>query len=178
MSCLAHDLAVSRRFLDWEDVDLIGQLVSRLRKGRVAVVDIGAGSGTTALSVLVVRSKGVTVYSVDEREEALWWTGKAIENAGFERCWKGILSESVEAAELPQIPEWLDLLLIDSSHEYEQTRAELAAWLPRLPSDGLLWLHDYSGGYPGVKRALDEVLGEQLVAEVAVRGLGWAGVRL
>jgi len=177
MSCPAHDLAVSRRFLDWEAVDLIGELVHRLRPGPVTVVDVGAGSGTTALAVLVARPKRVKVYSIDHSEEALSSTGQAMKNAGFQRRWKGILSDSVEAARLSEIPTVVDLLLLDSSHEYEATREELAVWVPRLRKGGLLWLHDYRGGYPGVKRALDELLADGLVVEFGVRGLGWAGVR-
>jgi predicted O-methyltransferase YrrM len=59
-----------------------------------------------------------------------------------------------------------ELLLIDSSHAYEHTLRELDLWVPKIPVDGLVLLHDTSifaqefdpTGEGGVRRALDEWL--------------------
>jgi predicted O-methyltransferase YrrM len=59
-----------------------------------------------------------------------------------------------------------ELVLIDSSHAYAHTLAELELWAPRLPLGGLLLLHDASvfataydpSGEGGVRRAIAEWL--------------------
>ncbi|MBW4550902.1 MAG: class I SAM-dependent methyltransferase [Aphanocapsa sp. GSE-SYN-MK-11-07L] len=52
----------------------------------------------------------------------------------------------------------LDFIFIDSSHEYEDTVAEIKAWLPRLKSGSLLCGHDYlHPDYPGVEQAANEL---------------------
>ncbi|MFO7534533.1 MAG: class I SAM-dependent methyltransferase [Kiritimatiellia bacterium] len=70
----------------------------------------------------------------------------------------------------------VDVLFIDTSHKYEHTKRELAAWMPRLSEGGLVMLHDTNmgqGAYTrldgstglgwdnqrGVIRALEEWLG-------------------
>ncbi len=59
-----------------------------------------------------------------------------------------------------------ELLLVDSSHAYAHTLAELDLWAPRLPVGGIVLLHDASAfattfdptGEGGVRRALAEWL--------------------
>ena len=70
------------------------------------------------------------------------------------------------------------MLLIDTSHEYEQTVAELEAWLPLVRLGAPVWLHDYRGPYPGVKRAVDEAVEAGLLRPHSTRGLGWGGWRM
>lgn len=172
MSCAAHELAVSRRFLEWEDVDLIRHLVSMIPEPAARVVDLGAGSGTTALSVFAERPTGVHVWTVDHHEEALMWSGKAVANIGRSADWTPILGKSVN---IPPLEDGgFDLLLLDTSHEYEDTIQELEIWLPRLRGEKLVWCHDYRG-YPGVTQAVDELVGLGVLKQIDVRGLGWAG---
>ena len=56
---------------------------------------------------------------------------------------------------LAALPPLIDLLFIDTSHAYEPTLAELAAYAPRLSPGGLIVLHD-SISQDGVRRALHE----------------------
>lgn len=171
MSCSAHELAVARRFLDWEDVDLIRELVGKLPVDRnIEVVDLGSGAGTTALAVLAERDSQLRITSIDHNAAAQNWAKKAVENVGKSNFLQFILANTVEAAQDFLLD--IDLLLIDSSHEYEDTKNELSAWVPKVRSGGFVWLHDYRGPYPGVKRAIDE---EKSLKEIGVRGLGWAG---
>lgn len=54
---------------------------------------------------------------------------------------------------LAALPEKIDLLFIDTSHEYQATLDEIAAYLPRLTPGGLIALHD-SISQDGVRRAI------------------------
>ena len=178
MSCAAHDLAVSRRFLDWADVDLIREIVGKLAdRPEINVVDLGVGSGTTAGAVFAERPAGLRVTSFDKDETNLHWSGVFITNIGHWQQWSGLLMDSVDGSQAFQ-DETVDLLMLDTSHEYEPTVRELAAWLPKVKPDGWIWCHDFRGGYPGVTRAIDEAIERAEIATYKVEGLGWSGKRL
>jgi predicted O-methyltransferase YrrM len=173
MSCPAHELAVSRRMLDWEDVDLIQSMVGSLGEDP-RIADLGAGSGTTAAAIYAVRPLA-RVVTVDIVEENLDWASLFLKNCNYSRDrWTALLSDSVEAAASFEDGE-LDMLMIDTSHEYEPTVRELVAWLPKLRKQGLVWLHDYRGVYPGVTRAVNEAIADGRLVQADVRGLGWGG---
>lgn len=97
--------------------------------------------------------------------------------------WEFIQSDDVAfAVEFPRwcaqrdLPPKADALFIDTSHRYEHTKSELAAWVPHLADDGVLILHDTNMGagtysrldgtvdlgwdnQRGVIRAIEEFLG-------------------
>ena len=171
MSCYAHALADSRQFLRREDVDLIVEMCEKLDPR--TIVDLGAGSGTTALAAFAgVSGQRVALTTVDAEESQLDWARAAVANAGRADQWQALLSDSADAS-VGFDDNSVDLLLIDTSHTYEQTSKELAAWLPKVRSGGGIWLHDYLGEYPGVGEALEEVVGQLTLYKV--QGLGWGG---
>ena len=55
--------------------------------------------------------------------------------------------------------ESLDFVFIDASHEYEDVKNDILAWLPKVKVGGILAGHDY-GWCVDVRRAVHEVLGE------------------
>ena len=58
----------------------------------------------------------------------------------------------------------LSLVFIDGSHTYEDVKADLLAWLPKVKSGGMLAGHDYGSTYHvGVYPAVGEVLGNDNV---------------
>lgn len=62
----------------------------------------------------------------------------------------------------------LDFVFLDASHEYEDVKKDILAWLPKLKPGGILAGHDYypNGEYfPGVKRAADELLDNLVLSE-------------
>lgn len=63
---------------------------------------------------------------------------------------------SLEAVELYRNGS-LDFVLIDGSHQYADVKADIEAWLPKMKIGGILAGDDY--GWPGVKRACDELFG-------------------
>jgi predicted O-methyltransferase YrrM len=173
MTCEAHALAASRGMLCSDDVDLIRLAVGRLPADQdVVVVDLGAGSGTTALSVFAERSERIRVWTVDHHADALNWAGLAVSNAGFLRLWSPLLLESANAVQLTAP---IDLLLIDADHTHPALRADFMAWRPQLRPGALIWCHDYTEDYPGVKQAIEELKAGGAVVELGRAGWGWLG---
>lgn len=69
--------------------------------------------------------------------------------------------DSLTAARL--FPErYFDLVFIDADHSYEAVKADIKAWLPLVKDGGLLTGHDYGGKKTGVKKAVDEIFGEEI----------------
>ena len=54
--------------------------------------------------------------------------------------------------------ESLDFVFIDASHDYENVKADLIAWYPKVKKGGIISGHDYLGEYewPGVYKAVNE----------------------
>lgn len=67
--------------------------------------------------------------------------------------------------------EAFDFIFLDAMHDYENVKADIAAWWPKLNRGGIMAFHDYGhGDFPGVKHAVDERFGE--LKNVVVT-LGW-----
>lgn len=71
--------------------------------------------------------------------------------------WTFTAGDSADPAIVNCQPPEIDVLFIDTSHDYAQTLAELWAYVPRLTPGGTALLHDTKGSYDdfGVRRALD-----------------------
>lgn len=55
----------------------------------------------------------------------------------------------------------LDFVYIDADHHYEHVKQDILLWAPKLREGGMLAGHDYSETKTvGVKRAVDEIVGE------------------
>jgi hypothetical protein len=53
----------------------------------------------------------------------------------------------------------LNLVYVDGFHDYETVKQDILAWIPKLKDGGIMSGHDYSPGFPGVKKAVDEIFG-------------------
>ena len=62
---------------------------------------------------------------------------------------------SIEASKLYE-DNSLDFVFIDASHEYEDVKEDILAWLPKVKIGGVLAGHDYNT-FEGVNRAVDEI---------------------
>lgn len=51
-----------------------------------------------------------------------------------------------------------DFIFIDGHHEYPNVKQDVSNWLPFLQDGGLISGHDYSGVFPGVVKAVAELL--------------------
>ena len=54
----------------------------------------------------------------------------------------------------------LDFVYIDSMLTYEATKRRLKDWLPKIKKDGIIGGHDFNDHFPGVAKAVREVIGE------------------
>lgn len=70
------------------------------------------------------------------------------------------------------VPPDIDMVFLDGDHTYEAVKTDLAVWLPK--TRRLICGHDYNHpGFPGVKRAVDEIFGTAVQPAV---GDGWADI--
>ena len=56
--------------------------------------------------------------------------------------------------------ETIDFCFIDGSHEYEDVKKDILAYLPKVKKGGILAGHDYDRIWQGVINAVDEILGK------------------
>jgi hypothetical protein len=57
----------------------------------------------------------------------------------------------------------VDVVYADADHSREGLARDVAAWMPKLKSDGLLCGHDYNEGFPGVVQLVDQIFPERAV---------------
>lgn len=85
-----------------------------------------------------------------------------LKRAGVEDIVVPLAMPSTEAART-FAPDTCGLVFIDAAHDYENVKADITAWLSRVRPGGILAGHDYSPDYPGVARAVDELVPGRLV---------------
>lgn len=180
MSDYAMQQAIARKMLTREDVLFLKRIIQETDPDHV--IDLGVGGGTTALAVMDYADENCTVASFDIDETNLHWAKVAMQNYGLGHRWIGTKMDSGLAAALyPRNS--IELVLLDTSHEYLPTVVELIAWRSRLvkpypvlvgePHDlASLWAHDYVGDYPGVTKAIDEAVAAGDWKIEAQEGLG------
>ncbi len=172
MSCPAHALAASRGMLAAADVDLIREVVAKLPSG-ATIVDVGAGSGTTALAVFAERTT-MHLVSIEADVSIMNWARQAVENIGASELWDDRVEDAIEAA--ASFPDaHASFIILDAAHDEDAVRAELEAWLPKLAPGGYLLVHDYEAYtapnfYPGVKAAVDPFIAKDELQRVKQQG--------
>lgn len=129
------------------------RVLLELAKGCSRIVELGTATGWTAIT-LALDDPGRSVVSYD------------VVGRGPERYMELVRPDVRERIELvlapgstgPRDTRPVDLLYVDSSHEREQTIAEVRAWQPHLRSGALVLFDDYTNPeYPGVREAVEEL---------------------
>jgi predicted O-methyltransferase YrrM len=144
------------------------------------IVQLGHYYGYSALLIgfmLRAMSAGGQLFSVDTDPAATAFSQSWIDRAGLGEqvilhLGDSAAEASVDAAvgALGGMPQ---LILLDSSHQYEHTLRELDLWVPRMEAGAIMLLHDTSvfaqtfdvAGAGGVQRALAEWLSDHPEAE-------------
>eukprot|EP00929_Paragymnodinium_shiwhaense_P107715 TRINITY_DN74085_c0_g1_i1.p1 TRINITY_DN74085_c0_g1~~TRINITY_DN74085_c0_g1_i1.p1 ORF type:complete len:466 (-),score=66.54 TRINITY_DN74085_c0_g1_i1:607-2004(-) len=87
--------------------------------------------------------------------------------AAGERCTSVVLHRlpSIEGAKRFE-RDSLDIVFVDGGHEYEDVRADLAAWWPKVRPGGILAGHDFSLQHDGVPTAVSEFLSRRQPIEI------------
>lgn len=65
------------------------------------------------------------------------------------------------------VDELLDFVFLDASHDYDNVKADIDIWYPKIRPGGIISGHDYNGmgdyfGRFGVKRVVDEMFGDRV----------------
>lgn len=154
-------------YLTREEVNALKELVLLLPDNPV-VVNIGAGSGTSALAFLEARTD-LSLYTIDIQEESsplgcLEGERNAVMASGvdYQGRWFQICGDSKEVGYEWQEGE-VDMVFIDGDHSYEGCSGDIKAWKPHIRYKGIMALHDYqkpadNKPHPGVDQAVDELL--------------------
>jgi predicted O-methyltransferase YrrM len=145
---------------------VMGNAISR-------IVQLGHYFGYSALLIgFMVRAMGARpgLFTIDIDEQASAFTRKWVTRAGLDEVLQVHTGDSADPASLQAATARLggapELILLDSSHQYEHTLRELDLWVPQMEPFSLLLLHDTStyatsfdgNGAGGVQKALDDWL--------------------
>ncbi len=134
--------------------------------GRIA--ELGCYKGRSLCSIVAeCKRRGIKVFGVDTWHYAEDAWVEFIENV--EKC--GVTARGLDAdvvsyrmtsfaASLQFENASLDLVFIDTPHDYPTVIADLRAWLPKVKPGGIIAGHDYCPQHPGVAKALDEMFGQ------------------
>ncbi len=129
--------------------------------GRIAELGCYKGRSLCSIADLIV-SKNLTVEAVDTwhyAPDAMEEFSHNVEAFGLKHYIRYSPMRSVDAAN--SMPGNLDLVFIDTPHDYPTIIADLRAWLPKVKPGGIIAGHDACAKWPSVCRALIEVFGEQ-----------------
>lgn len=148
------------------------------------IVEVGSWTGSSTRA-LAENTSGV-VYAVDtwdppdmenyehvlRDKEPDWLYKKFLENMKGLSVGKVVPVKmlSLEAVEYLKGKISSDMVFIDASHDYANVKADILAWRSLLVGGGLLCGHDYDVKWPGVIRAVNELLPSRRI----VAGRIWA----
>lgn len=120
------------------------------------VVEIGCFVGVTSSHIakaLDILKGEYNLFCIDIDKRYLDITANNLKTLGLFYGFHPILGKSLDQNVLNTIPDNIDLIYIDSSHEYENTIQEIEIYSQRLTTSGCLVLHD-SVQWPGVRNAV------------------------
>jgi predicted O-methyltransferase YrrM len=135
----------------------LGQLVFFSRPK--VVVELGCFAGwASAHMALALRAagQGGRIFCVDYVQEYLDVTLANLRRLGLAELATPVRGLSLEPAVMGALPARIDVIFLDTSHAYPDTRDEILAYAPRLSPGGVLVLHD-SVSASGVRRSVQEV---------------------
>lgn len=138
--------------------------IAKLLPNRAKVVEVGVMAGRSAAflasRLLTLGKRSVELYCVDtwEWDQFHRFTRTLTHHVDLDEAamLRPIRFDSAKAARLFDDGS-LDLVFIDAGHEYEAVSVDIAAWLPKVRTGGILAGHDYSEPHPGVIQAVDEL---------------------
>lgn len=156
MTLSPYDITGEAFWFQRHDVDTLRQLVFTLPPSPV-VVNIGAGFGTSALTIVEARADAF-VFSIDVcerpdeelhlRQAGLWEQHRVVR----------ILGRSQDAG--ARWPWPVAMVFVDGDHSQDGVMADARAWLPAIRPGGIIAFHDYGrASLPSVAWGVDAVMG-------------------
>ena len=136
---------------------------------QIAEIGCYMGHSVAFMATLAKESgKNIKIFAVDTFEGSEEHKARGIkdfayifchnmENCAVRKYVSPVPAESVTASGFDFIPE-LDFVFIDAAHDYENVKADIEAWAPKVKPGSILAGHDYCNAWPGVKKAVDELI--------------------
>lgn len=153
---MKHTLTHSHKGTDiHEHLTTLYTHVVNLKAKMVLELGVCQGESTVAFLEGVHATEGrlISVDPLDYKE-----TRAMIQDYGLGDRWTYIVADDLEFAKT-----WkegpADIIFVDTSHQYEQTKKELEAFIPLLRSGGLMLFHDTASFTEGVLKPIQEFLG-------------------
>jgi len=138
-----------------EHLETLYKLVLLVNAKTVIELGVNTGESTVALLEAVHETKG-TLISVDRQE--LPSVRPMLSSYGLVERWKFYLSEDIAFGIEWPTGEQVDLVFVDTTHEYEQTKKEIEVYEPILRPGGVMVFHDTVTHQEGVQKPIDEFL--------------------
>lgn len=182
MAHTGESLQAAFKYLFPAEVPALKELVRSLPRNP-AIVNIGAGSGTSALAIMEARHdvflRTVDIQLEDSPFGCLIAEQRIIDEAGYgnvngmgQRYLQVHSDSKVYGKEFSDAGFKVDMVFIDGDHSYEGCTGDIQAWLPNIKPGGIIAVHDYKKHlltyneetcphprpWPGVDRAVDELL--------------------
>lgn len=134
--------------------EFLGELAFRQRPAVVVELGCYVGWSSAHLALgLQAAGNGGRLWCVDPDERFLAAARENLTRRSLAENVTFVQGLSLDAAVLAALPAAIDLLFLDTSHEYSPTLQEIATYAPRLSPGGCLVLHD-SISQDGVRRAV------------------------
>lgn len=150
----------------------VGELVAVMQARTVFEIGCFTGFTSAHIATALRGTAGSHFHYLDFDAEHLAATTRVLTDRGLAQHSTPHLGASVDPKMLAELPNTADLIFIDTTHEYNDTVAEIAAYGPRLTAQGVLVLHD-SIRFPGVRKAINEAQRDYRVLTIATeRGNG------
>ena len=145
--------------------ELLKTILKTLNKEEIVIAEIGVYMGrcTAMWNVELINSNiKYTYYAIDHFE------GSSEHNKNidyYSETKKNIetIKENVNLikndslSESKNYPdEFFDVVYIDASHDYDSVKKDIETWYPKVKKGGILCGDDYTSGWAGVIKAVDE----------------------
>lgn len=158
------------------DRDALQALVS-LAKEKVEqpiVVETGTFTGNSAIAM---AKAGAKVYTIDNWQgspndptgQVMKVFGSHVRSRFEENCGEmlgdqiiPIEADALEAAKTWDKPQ-VDIVFIDDNHDEEPVRLRIKEWIKHVKPGGIICGHDFIDCFPGVKRAVEDLFGNNHV---------------
>lgn len=143
--CIQHDINYFLPIL----YEMVNQEI--VGKEDFTIVELGVreGSSTIAFLSALENNKKGRLWSAD-LDPIMDSLATELINNGLWDYWYFWQGDSVDFSEFHFSDKQVDMIFVDTSHEYDQTVKEIAAWTPKLKVGGRMIFHDTLSRYDGV----------------------------
>jgi len=161
--------------LTLEERERLGMFVKHIDKRDMKALEIGSWKGCSAKAIAEqLIETGGTLICVDDwkgngnadtlqiatKEDVFHIFRNNMQILGLWDILKPMIMTSKEASLIVE-DETLDFIFLDADHSYEEVKADILRWMPKLKYDGAFCGHDLD--HEGVRLATEELLSDKCI---------------